>query len=161
MNNEIFAWKNPDFLQLLKIADMFSYFISVESGVDRCIIWRYTEGVLNSENLQLTENLSLRSVSESEIYKYFGISYIVFEYSWYKAGDERSFIFLSEKNINKPPLEWKQGSSIQSWVMSASEYSLNWPRHLGRKSPLFTEKASNASPTLIGDEAVRVHPAKV
>ncbi|CAH2108107.1 unnamed protein product [Euphydryas editha] len=72
---KLFASKRPELYKLLKITETFSTCIKMEFGVDKCAFIHVERGrIISSENLQLTNSLSLRSLNEGETYKYLGMS---------------------------------------------------------------------------------------
>ncbi|KAJ0182259.1 hypothetical protein K1T71_001628 [Dendrolimus kikuchii] len=72
---KLFASNEPDLIELLKTTERFSKSINMEFGIEKCAVMHVRRGkVVNSPNLQLSENISLKSLSETETYKYLGMS---------------------------------------------------------------------------------------
>ncbi|TLM35229.1 hypothetical protein FEC24_18950, partial [Acinetobacter baumannii] len=71
---KLFASKKPDLMSLLKITDSFSKAIGMEFGVDKCAFIDVQRGkVVSSDCLLLNHSVVLKSLCESETYKYLGM----------------------------------------------------------------------------------------
>lgn len=72
---KLFARNKIELIDLLKITESFSKSIKMEFGIDKCAVLHVKKGkILVSERLELSDTTHLQSLSETETYKYLGIS---------------------------------------------------------------------------------------
>ncbi|KAG6455661.1 hypothetical protein O3G_MSEX009336 [Manduca sexta] len=66
--------KQTELIELLKITEKFSNSINMEFGVDKCAVIHVKRGeVVVSDDIQISETVRLKSLSETETYKYLGM----------------------------------------------------------------------------------------
>lgn len=128
---KLFTPKHQDLIALLNITETFSNAIKMEFGVDKCAVMRVQRGkVVNSPNLQLSERVSLKSLSETDTYKYLGMA----ESLGVSVGDvkqtvkERFFCRL-KKVLNSLLSGGNKTRAFNGWVMPLLTYSfgiLRW-----------------------------------
>lgn len=128
---KLFAPKRPDLVELLKVTQTFSNAINMEFGVDKCAVIHVERGkVVNSSNLQISDEMTFRSLSETESYKYLGMS----ESLGIVNGDikrvlkERFYCRLS-KVLNSLLSGGNKARAFNNWVMPLLTYSfgiLRW-----------------------------------
>ncbi|XP_045535408.1 uncharacterized protein LOC106709986 [Papilio machaon] len=128
---KLYASKKSDLMTLLKITDDFSRAIGMTFGVDKCAVINVQKGkVVASENLQLTQDVALVSLSENESYKYLGMSEAlgINDKGMKQLVKERFFCRL--KKVLKSLLSGgNKCRAFNSWVMPVLAYSfgiLRW-----------------------------------
>ncbi|CAK1589619.1 unnamed protein product [Parnassius mnemosyne] len=74
-NLKLFASSRSHLVELLNITCDFSNSIGMELGTDKCAILHGESGrVANSEGMDLSMPISIRTLSEAETYRYLGMS---------------------------------------------------------------------------------------
>ncbi|KAM3959727.1 uncharacterized protein ACR2FA_006251 [Aphomia sociella] len=128
---KLFASKRQDLTKLLEITQDFSNSIRMEFGVDKCAVLHVQRGrVMNSESIQLPENICLRSLSEVETYKYLGMSESLgISDADMKQSVRQRFFSRLAKVLNSLLSGGNKVRAYNSWVMPVLIYSfgiLKW-----------------------------------
>ncbi|RVE41550.1 hypothetical protein evm_013800, partial [Chilo suppressalis] len=72
---KLFAPTKLQLMELLKVTETFSKDINMEFGVDKCAVMHVKRGeIVESDGLQLSDSINIRSLSADETYKYLGMS---------------------------------------------------------------------------------------
>ncbi|XP_061704430.1 uncharacterized protein LOC133515871 [Cydia pomonella] len=103
----------------------------MEFGVDKCAVMHVQRGkVVNSTNLQLSETMSFRSISESETYKYLGMSQSLgIEDEGIRQSVKERFFSRLTKVLNSLLSGGNKVRAFNAWVMPLLTYSfgiLRW-----------------------------------
>ena len=128
---KLFAPKSQDLIKLLKTTEAFSNGIKMEFGVDKCAVMHVQRGkVANSTNLQLSETITLKSLSEAETYKYLGMSQSlgIVDSDIKQAVSERFFCRVT-KVLNSLLSGGNKIRALNAWVIPLLTYSfgvLKW-----------------------------------
>ncbi|CAB0030643.1 unnamed protein product, partial [Trichogramma brassicae] len=128
---KLYAPKRPDLVKLLKITEDFSNSIRMEFGVDKCAVMHVQRGkVVNATNLHLSETISLRSLQESETYKYLGMSQsLSIEDGNIKQTIKGRFFCRLTKVLKSLLSGGNKARAFNAWVMPLLSYSfgiLRW-----------------------------------
>ncbi|XP_063821249.1 uncharacterized protein LOC135071388 [Ostrinia nubilalis] len=128
---KLFAPKRQDLVKLLKTTQVFSNAIRMEFGVDKCAVLHVERGkVVNSPNLQLSETMTLKSLSETETYKYLGMSESLgISVEDIKKSVKERFCSRLTKVLNSLLSGGNKARAFNGWVMPLLIYSfgiLRW-----------------------------------
>ncbi|KAG6446382.1 hypothetical protein O3G_MSEX004456 [Manduca sexta] len=165
---KLFASKQTELIELLKITEKFSNSINMEFGVDKCAVIHVKRGeVVVSDDIQISETVRLKSLSETETYKYLGMPEAlgIISADVKQSVRERFFgrlrkilySFLSGGNKIRAFNGWGYACThVLFWYTQMDSDQIGRP---GQKGPDSTDCTSYAPPTFVSDELV--HPAEM
>ncbi|CAK1588733.1 unnamed protein product [Parnassius mnemosyne] len=129
---KLFASSRSHLMELLNITCDFSNSIRMELGTDKCAILHVERGrVANSEGIDLSMPISIRTLSEAETYRYLGMSQNI---GVDESGMKRSVCDVFYARLTKVDSDRTERS--------------------GQKSPHYNDVPQDASSEIVSNEAV-------
>ena len=128
---KLFAQTDSQLIDLLRVTENFSNSIRMEFGVDKCAVVHVKQGrMVESEGIQLSDSINLRSLLITETYKYLGMSQAlnISEADMKQSLQDRFFGRL-KKVLNSLLTGGNKVRACNGWVMPLLIYSfgiLKW-----------------------------------